>query len=415
MLNHRPAARRGTWIFRQRRIKTSACLGPTAAVKKRHGLRLTAQENFYTYYTLMRLNNFWQYRHIILSRRFSSALWKARQNVFCAIHGLPPVAGPHMAELDVTYRCNCRCRMCQRWRHPRDGELTVREYRHLARQFREMGVYLVSLAGGEPLLREDIFSIITAFQGQGLSVNLCTNGILLNGYAAALCATGASCVTISLDGATAQCHETVRGAPETYNKIEPGILSLLQLPHDKRPVVRVRMTISNQNLHEVKAFYHKWRGVADDVLLQPVHHCSDSYYTGLDQNHRILDADMLSEQLRGTALGRGSYMRRFIQSTRNAGAFPHHRCYAGVLMVRIDPWGNVYPCLEQHVRIGSLRSGTFRAIWYSDAFNRERLRIDSEKTCSCWYNNTAMISTYGKWLYHTTASGVMNALRRLVR
>ncbi|MCK7512429.1 MAG: hypothetical protein MZV70_55910 [Desulfobacterales bacterium] len=30
-------------------------------------------------------------------------------------------------------------------------------------------------------------------------------------------------------------------------------------------------------------------------------------------------------------------------------------CYAGVLMARIDPWGHVYPCLEQHVCVGSVR------------------------------------------------------------
>ena len=30
-------------------------------------------------------------------------------------------------ELDVTYRCNCRCQMCQRWKDPRGGELSVEE------------------------------------------------------------------------------------------------------------------------------------------------------------------------------------------------------------------------------------------------------------------------------------------------
>jgi AdoMet-dependent heme synthase len=359
----------------------------------------------------MRLNNFWQYRHIILSRRFSSSLWKTRQNVLCAIYDKPPVSGPHMAELDVTYRCNCRCQMCQRWRHSRDGEMTLQEYRNLAHIFQNMGVHLVSLAGGEPLLRDDIFSIIEAFQNRALSVNLCTNGILLEDYATELCSTNASCVTISLDGASARCHEAVRGAPGTFHKIESGIRTLLESPPESRPIVRVRMTISNRNLHEVRAFYNKWRGIADDVLLQPVHHCSDSYYTGLGQDHLALDSDRLDKQLKGTALGRDTYMRCFIKSLKESGAFPRYRCYAGMLMVRIDPWGNIYPCLEQHVRIGSLRDRDFRTIWNSDAFNRERLRIASDKMCNCWYNNTAMISTYGKLLYNTTVSGLMNTLR----
>jgi hypothetical protein len=75
-------------------------------------------------------------------------------------------------------------------------------------------------------------------------------------------------------------------------------------------------------------------------------------------------------------------------------------------MVRIDPWGNVYPCLEQHVRIGSVREHDFWTIWNSNAFNHARIQIASNENCRCWYNNTAMISHYGKALFHTTIPGL---------
>jgi sulfatase maturation enzyme AslB (radical SAM superfamily) len=126
-----------------------------------------------------RLKKLWQYRRILGSRQFAATLWHSRKNVLAADRELPPVAGPYMAELDITYRCNCRCLMCQRWQDPRRDELTLAEYRNLAHEFSALHVYQVSIAGGEPLLRDDLPSIIAVFARLGMSVNVCTNGTLL--------------------------------------------------------------------------------------------------------------------------------------------------------------------------------------------------------------------------------------------
>jgi hypothetical protein len=53
-----------------------------------------------------------------------------------------------------------------------------------------------------------------------------------------------------------------------------------------------------------------------------------------------------------------------------------------------------------------VREQDFRTIWNSSAFNHERIRVASERSCRCWYNNTAMISHYGKILFHTTVPGL---------
>jgi MoaA/NifB/PqqE/SkfB family radical SAM enzyme len=363
----------------------------------------------------MKFNKFWRYRRIILSRQFAVALWRARQNVISATLGNRPADGPHMAELDVTYQCNCRCQMCQRWQNSSAGELTLTEYQDLAEVFRHMGVHLVTIGGGEPLLRKDISTIIETFAKRGMSVNLCTNGILLKRYAKSLCTSGASCVTISLDGATASCHEEIRGAPGSYSQIQEGIRSILRYSPARRPLIRVRMTISNKNLHEVRPYYQKWRRTVDDVLLQPVHCSHNSYYTGMESEDLCIDPDKLAENLNGTHFERSVYMRRLLKSLRQDGTFPRHRCYAGVLMVRIDPWGNVFPCLEQHKRVGSLREQDFPTIWNSELFDLERKQIASNANCTCWYNNTAMISHYGKLLCYTSAKGLSDGVRNLMK
>jgi len=346
----------------------------------------------------MRLNNFWCYRRILFSKSFASAVWNSRQNVLAYSQDRPLKAGPYMAELDITYQCNCRCEMCQRWNDPRRNELSLDEYERLAADLEAMGSHQISISGGEPLIRNDVFQIINGFAKRGMSVNLCTNGLLLEKHAAAIRSSGATCVTISLDGATSASHDRIRGIPGSYEKIKAGLHQLLKTPRSSRPLLRVRMTVSNHNADEIRPFYEKWHKVVDDVLLQPVHHCTDAYYTGLDDTDLKIDPDVLARQVAGTPFARDNYFKRLIKSLKLSGAFPHQSCYAGVLMARIDPWGNVYPCLEQHVCIGSVRETDFRTIWNSAMFKEERRRLASNRPCRCWYNNTALIGHYGRLL-----------------
>jgi MoaA/NifB/PqqE/SkfB family radical SAM enzyme len=343
----------------------------------------------------MRFTNFWTYRRIVFSRMFLKAVWHARQNVIADQRGEPPPFGPYMAELDTTYRCNCRCQMCQRWRDPRRGELSAAEYETLAETFQAMGVQQISIAGGEPLLRPDIFEIMNGFSQRGMSVNLCTNGLLIESLTDALCHCRPACITISLDGASAATHDAIRGHTGAYRRIVRGIQKLTRSPLAKRPLVRVRMTINTDNQSEIKRFYRKWAPVADDVLLQPVHSCQEAFYEGLSAARIDLNPEILDHQIRGTAWIHDGYMPKLIQALRRNGSFPWQPCYAGILMVRIDPWGSVYPCLEQHTRIGSVREVPFVQLWQAQAFNRERRRLATRRTCVCWYNNTALIGHYG--------------------
>jgi MoaA/NifB/PqqE/SkfB family radical SAM enzyme len=213
-------------------------------------------------------------------------------------------------------------------------------------------------------------------------------------------------VTVSLDGATATSHDNIRGIAGSYHQIEEGIYHLLQTPRSSRPILRVRMTVSNHNAHEIGPFYEKWHDVADDVLLQPVHHCTDAFYTGLNDADLKIDPDTLARQVVGTPFANDNYIKQLIHSLKTSGSFPHQTCYAGVLMARIDPWGNIYPCLEQHVCLGSVRKNDFQTIWSSDNFEKERQRLAYHRACRCWYNNTALIGHYGKLLGKTSITAV---------
>lgn len=342
---------------------------------------------------------------MLLSKGFAKSLWNSRKNLVADQNRLPLPAGPYMAELDITYQCNLRCQMCQRWRDPRQDELPLETYRNLAHEFEELGVHQISIAGGEPLLREDVFRIIEGFAERGMSVNLCTNGMLVEKYRRDIADSGATCVTVSLDGATTACHDGIRGRAGSFQQIERGIESFLAQRANGTPVLRVRMTVSDDNSREVRKFYTDWCGVADDVLFQPVHQCGDSYYTGIQKASLSVDAAVISEQLQRTPLANDPYMKKWVDSLAAGEGVPNTPCYAGVLMARIDPWGNVYPCLEQHVRVGSVREEPFSRIWNSTALEQERKRLACDRDCRCWYNNTALIGYFGTLIKNTIPNG----------
>ncbi len=276
-----------------------------------------------------------------------------------------------------------------------------------------MGTHQISIAGGEPLARRDVLPIIEAFAGRGLSVNLCTNGLLLRRYRNEVADSGARCVTVSLDGASPECHDRLRGRPGAFAEAEQGIEALLSARRKGVPILRVRMTVSGVNAGEVGAFCRRWAGVADDVLLQPLHHCADAFYTGMEPNSVNPDPEVLKRQIGGTPLAGDPYLGHWIEALESGGGLPDRPCYAGVLMARIDPWGNVYPCLEQHVRVGSIRGSSFAAVWNGPLFRRERERLANGRGCRCWYNNTALVGHFGGLLAKSLARvGLANGRRR---
>lgn len=107
--------------------------------------------------------------------------------------------------ISLTDRCNLRCTYCMpeegmEWTPP-EKILTAEEIIRLARIFTQHGIDKIRLTGGEPLLRGDLFDIISQLAPlPGLKVlAMTTNGIGLETKAEALKKAGLATLTISLD------------------------------------------------------------------------------------------------------------------------------------------------------------------------------------------------------------------------
>ena len=117
----------------------------------------------------------------------------------------------------LTEGCNLRCRHC--WISPGyqdDGHaypfLDLEIFRSVIRQALPMGLGGVKLTGGEPLLHPDIIEMLNTIHDEEISLNVETNGVLCSPELAeriAECRT--PFVSVSVDGATSDTHEWVRG------------------------------------------------------------------------------------------------------------------------------------------------------------------------------------------------------------
>jgi len=107
--------------------------------------------------------------------------------------------------ISVTDRCNMRCRYCMPeadyvWL-PRESILTFEEIARLAGVFAGLGVRKLRLTGGEPLLRQDLPTLVALLHRDARisDLSLTTNGVLLAHQGDALRAAGLERVTVSLD------------------------------------------------------------------------------------------------------------------------------------------------------------------------------------------------------------------------
>lgn len=133
----------------------------------------------------------WYQGHYVTIKRFEKRL---RSRL-----GLPNP--PSSVTLLVTYACNFGCDHYESISHPKaEWGLPFETVAQLIREISEMGVKLLIISGGEPLVRDDLFDIIDLAKQQGLKVLLCTNGSMVERHRTQLARGKLDSVFTSVDG-----------------------------------------------------------------------------------------------------------------------------------------------------------------------------------------------------------------------
>src|SRR5581483_2645604 len=114
---------------------------------------------------------------------------------------------------ELTYACNLACRHCLSSSGRRDpAELSTAEAKAVIDELERMQVFYVNIGGGEPTIRPDFWELVDYATAHHVGVKFSTNGVRITPEVAGrLAASDYVDVQISLDGATAEVNDAVRG------------------------------------------------------------------------------------------------------------------------------------------------------------------------------------------------------------
>jgi radical SAM protein with 4Fe4S-binding SPASM domain len=80
--------------------------------------------------------------------------------------------------IEITNKCTQRCRHCSsNGGDSFENELTLEEVQRVIDEAQELGAYILTLSGGDPCLRSDLFEIIAYARNKSFEIRLQTSGV----------------------------------------------------------------------------------------------------------------------------------------------------------------------------------------------------------------------------------------------
>jgi len=151
---------------------------------------------------------------------------------------------------EVTRSCNLSCIHCRASAEhgPYEGELTTAECFKVLDDIASFSSPIIIFTGGEPLLRPDIFDVVRYGSDLGLRCVMATNGSLIDEPTARrLVDVGIQRISLSLDGATRETHDTFRQVDGSFDSVirAAKVANAAGLPF------QINSTITKLNLAEL--------------------------------------------------------------------------------------------------------------------------------------------------------------------
>ncbi len=303
---------------------------------------------------------------------------------------------PRLIFWETTVACNLRCIHCRAsavgFRSPDD--LTTAESFALLDSVASFAKSVIVLSGGEPLVREDIFDIASHGTKLGLRMVLATNGTLITpDIAAKMKRSGIQRISVSIDGASAQTHDSFRRQDGSFDAALRGI------NHAKGAGLpfQINISVTRHNLKELEEIVDlaaKLEATAVHIFLLVPTGCgkeiADDEMISPEEYEAVLnwfyDKSRELPQLNLKATCAPHYYRIIRQRAAKEGVAitPQTHgfdamtkgCLAGTGVCFVSHKGDVYPCGYLPVSAGSIRETPFPQIWKHSKLFAE-LRDDS--------------------------------------
>lgn len=265
------------------------------------------------------------------------------------------------ASLELTFKCNFACKFCynpvEREGQKRkkkisfEGEyLTLEEIYRLLSDLRKAGVLYFTLTGGEPMVHPHFWEILEKAKEHAFLLRVFTNGSLIDEKAAEkLGKIFPNCIEISLYGASEECYEKSCGRGHLF----PKVVKALQLL--KREGVAVYLKCNLTKFTEVEM--DKIQDLADafgfPLNWDPILQMSD-------------DGDDFPLMMNPS---KEAIERLFKDKKFKTGSSPFEGeerktlCNIGRNLIHIDPYGNIFPCIQYREPLGNVKKDDIEKIF----------------------------------------------------
>ncbi len=317
---------------------------------------------------------------------------------------------PREVNIELTHRCNLRCKMCGVWTKgvdPKLKEIDVNEYLDIFSQLKDLGVKLVTLAGGEPFIRRDLFDIVKAAKSQGLKCNIFTNGTLISNLAVkGIFNHKIDKLIFSIDGFGA-IHDSIRGVPGAFDKAMGALHDILderKAQRIKKPEIDIHLTLLKDNIEDLSKLNDFCEKIGVNLSFQPYSEsdeqvneqtCFESVSIG--SNRYVPHGETLRFSKENVSQIKKELMKipvtfytkllsSFSTEDFRYGVMPVKKCYITRNFMMIDPYGNVFPCTNLDAYIaGNVRELSLSKIWHGNRYAALRKNLSKSLLPVCTY------------------------------
>lgn len=280
----------------------------------------------------------------------------------------------------VTYRCNFRCRFCNYWHDPlgQQAEPTISDYELGAKKLASYGTLMVSLAGGEPLLRHDMPEIVEAI-GRYHFPFITTNGWLATrNVAEDLMRAGLWGVSVSIDYADPDRHNQRRGMDGAWQQAWKAVELFSAARKHRFQRVNVIAVLMDDNLDQLESLIQMAAERDAFFMVQPYGYRKTGV-RAFEHNDGAVSPTLLKLRRKyRNFLSNPYYLERFDRFLDEG--IPD--CRAGRAFFNIDSTGDIAICVEHKDRpIANLYRD------HAGYIHRKLWAASKNNPCTdCWYN-----------------------------
>ena len=285
---------------------------------------------------------------------------------------------PLSVQLDLTYRCNERCVHCY-LDHQDYGEMTTAEIKRLLAEMAEAGVFVLTLSGGEIMLRKDFFEILEyARRELTFCVKLKTNAILIREQdAARIRDLGVESIQISIYSHRAEIHDAITLVPGSLKRSLDAARFLKSQG--------LRVIFANVVMAQTFQDYQGVRALAAEMGIEST--MDPTITPMMDGDRSVLSLNIDRASLHQLFRDEGMVVDAEESCAVDAvdqDTLEHLPCSAGHTTCYISPYGDVFPCVQFPLPTGNVRQQRFVDIWrHSDRMNEVRsIRLKHLTTCT---------------------------------